>query len=196
MMSELEKKIIELFKPPFKYDNHGYYIADVEGKKVLDIRGWGVIQKEKNADLLQDTLGEMIAKSLNEMYHKKKETHNYYFPELKLPISKQEALDFDRKKYTEDYVIGLCNKLIPKINGIITINYDEIVENSKSQYPFEVFRWDALDDEFLNCKKILREKAISELTKIYLKEGIQINILCMPISDNGCYFRRISFRFI
>lgn len=71
MKNELEEKILELFKPPFKYDNHGYYVSDSDGKKVLDIRGWGIIQKQKDPELLQDTMGEMIVKSFNEMYYQK-----------------------------------------------------------------------------------------------------------------------------
>lgn len=120
--------------------------------------------------------------------------------ELMLPISKTEAAQFDREKYEEEFVISLCNKLIPKINGIITVNYNEIVEKSKSQYPFEVFGWKALDDEFIDAKQELREKAIEKLTEIYLHEGISIMIFCVPFSNNekqnNGYFRRISFRFI
>jgi len=122
------------------------------------------------------------------------------FIELKMPISKLEAIQFNVQKYEDDFVILLCNKLIPKINGIITTNHVEILEKSKSQYPFEVFGWKALDDEFIDCKKELRERAIEELTKLYSTEGIKICIFFQPFSENGKnnngYFRRISFRFI
>jgi hypothetical protein len=121
------------------------------------------------------------------------------FLELKIPISKLEAIQFDIEKYEKEYVICLCNKLIPKINGIVTTNHAEILEKSKSQYPFEVFGWKALDDEFLDSKEKLRTEAIEELTKLYSKEGIEISIFCVPMNNdeyrNHGYFRRISFRF-
>lgn len=120
--------------------------------------------------------------------------------ELKSPISKLEAINFDIEKYENDFVILLCNKLIPKINGIITANHAEILEKSKSQYPFEVFGWKALDDEFIDSKKELRERAIEELEKLYSTEGIKISIFFQPFSQdeqrNNGYFRRISFRFV
>lgn len=112
------------------------------------------------------------------------------FLELMLPISKEEAAQLDRTKYEEEYVIRLCNKLIPKINGIVTVNYDEIKEKSKLSYPFELFSWSALDEEFTSSKKELQEKAISTLTEMYVKEGIKIKILCEHT------FRRISIVFI
>lgn len=122
------------------------------------------------------------------------------FIELKMPISKLEAIQFDVKKYEDDCVILLCNKLIPKINGIITTNHEEILEKSKSQYPFEIFGWKAIDEEFLDCKKELRERAISKLEEIYKHEGIQISIFCVPMNPiqylPSGYFRRISFRFV
>ncbi len=122
------------------------------------------------------------------------------FIELKMPISKLEAIQFDVKKYEDDCVILLCNKLIPKINGIVTTNHEEILEKSKSQYPFEVFGWKALDDEFMSSKESLRNRAIEELEKIYLQQQIKISIFCVPFSNdeyrNQGYFKRISFRFI
>lgn len=120
--------------------------------------------------------------------------------ELMQPISKLEAINFDVEKYENDFVILLCNKLIPKINGIITVNHKEIIEKSKSQYPFEVFAWKALDEEFIDAKQELRERCIEELKKLYLKEGIEISIFCVPMNPiqylPSGYFRRISFRFI
>lgn len=122
------------------------------------------------------------------------------FIDLKSPISKLEAIQFDIEKYEEEYVILLCNKLIPKINGIVMANHKEILEKSKSQYPFEVFAWKALDDEFIDAKKELREKAIQKLTEIYRNEEIEISIVCVPMNPiqhlPSGYFRRISFRFL
>jgi len=70
--NELEQKILQVFKLPLIYDNHGQFITDSDGKKVSDIRGWGVLQYQKNSpELLQDTLGEMLVKSFNEKYLKK-----------------------------------------------------------------------------------------------------------------------------
>lgn len=68
---ELEKKILEIYKLPLSYDNHGQFIIDAEEKKVADVRGWGVLQYKKDAELLQDTLGEMLVKAFNEKYGSK-----------------------------------------------------------------------------------------------------------------------------
>lgn len=144
-----------------------------------------------------------IATVLTEIYDthfiEKPVVKNYdKFIELKLPISKQEALQYDRNKHSEEQIILMCNKLIPKINGAITIHYDEIAEKSKSQYPFELFGWKELDDDFLYYEE-RRDKVIKTISDIYLKEGIEIKIFCSPMSNNdksGKYFRRISFRFI
>jgi hypothetical protein len=71
-LNEFEQKILEVFKLPFSYDSDGQFITDAQGKKVSDIRGWGVLQYQKNnPELLQDTLGEMLVKAFNEKYSKK-----------------------------------------------------------------------------------------------------------------------------
>lgn len=67
---ELEKKILEIYKLPLSYDNHGQFIVDAEEKKVADVRGWGTLQYQKNGEQLQDTLGEMLVKAFNEKYNK------------------------------------------------------------------------------------------------------------------------------
>lgn len=66
----LENKILEIYKLPLKYDNHGQFIVDSEEKKVADIRGWGTLQYHKDAEQLQDTLGEMLVKAFHEKYGK------------------------------------------------------------------------------------------------------------------------------
>ncbi len=65
---ELEEKILQIYKLPLSYDNNGQFIIDAQQQKVADVRGWGVLQYQKNGELLQDTLGEMLVKSFNEKY--------------------------------------------------------------------------------------------------------------------------------
>lgn len=72
---------LELYNPPFKYQ-YGYIfdrdnntVADmdsIDGEKrlVLRIRGWGRISYYKNAEALQDEIGEHIAKALTEYWVK------------------------------------------------------------------------------------------------------------------------------
>lgn len=52
-------------KKPFYYDQYGQMIFDSEGKMIVDIRGWGWIQKLDNAEKRQDEVGEMFADFLN-----------------------------------------------------------------------------------------------------------------------------------
>lgn len=56
------------FTPPFEYDPHGQSIIDKDNKQVVDIRGWGHLQKlgEPCASSIQDNLGEEITNFLNE----------------------------------------------------------------------------------------------------------------------------------
>lgn len=64
----LENEILNIYKLPLSYDNHGQFIVDAEEKKVADVRGWGTLQYHKDAEQLQDTLGEMLVKAFNEKY--------------------------------------------------------------------------------------------------------------------------------
>jgi len=65
---ELEKKLLEIYKLPLSYDKDGQFIIDAEEKNVADVRGWGILQHHNDAELLQDTLGEMLVKAFNEKY--------------------------------------------------------------------------------------------------------------------------------
>jgi hypothetical protein len=66
-----EQKILEVYQLPLSYDRDSQSIFDAKGKMISDIRGWGFLQYKKDAEKLQDTLGEMIAKAFNEKYSKK-----------------------------------------------------------------------------------------------------------------------------
>ena len=54
---------------PVRYDK-GYStsIFDKERNKVLDIRGWGRLQYMEDRHILQDEIGEFVAKAINEKY--------------------------------------------------------------------------------------------------------------------------------
>ena len=69
-LTKIEKEVLSKFKLPLKYDNHGQMIFDAKNQKVADVRAWGYLQYFPDAELLQDTLGEMIVKSFNEKYAK------------------------------------------------------------------------------------------------------------------------------
>lgn len=76
MKSPPEKKVLEIFKPPFKYDPHGQMIWDSNNEMFLMLRGWGYLTgtgglnlPDSEAAEIQDMLGEMIAKAMNEKYH-------------------------------------------------------------------------------------------------------------------------------
>ena len=71
MDDKIEKVVLSKFKLPLKYDNHGQFILDSNGRMVADVRAWGYLQYFPDAEKLQDTLGEMITKAFNEKY-----THN------------------------------------------------------------------------------------------------------------------------
>jgi hypothetical protein len=70
-ITEIEKEVLGKFKLPVRYDNHGQYIFDADNQMVADVRAWGYLERFDNAELLQDTLGEMIAKAFNEKYQPK-----------------------------------------------------------------------------------------------------------------------------
>jgi hypothetical protein len=66
-----ERKILEVHKLPLSYDIDSKSIFDATGNMISNIRGWGFLQYQKDAEKLQDTLGEMFIKSFNEKYSKK-----------------------------------------------------------------------------------------------------------------------------
>ena len=71
-ITEIEKEVLSKFKLPLKYDNTGQYIWDANDEMVAMVRSWGHLKYSANPELLQDTLGEMIAKAFNEKYNTKK----------------------------------------------------------------------------------------------------------------------------
>lgn len=53
-------------KLPLQYDSEGQFIFDSENKMVMEVRGWGWIQKNENPEQFQDDLGNKIVEILNE----------------------------------------------------------------------------------------------------------------------------------
>ena len=51
---------------PVKYEKYGTQILDSKNNKVLDIRGWGRIQKMDHPEERQDEIGEWIASLMND----------------------------------------------------------------------------------------------------------------------------------
>ena len=67
------------WKAPFRYVDTGSYIADANGDKMLDIRGWGHLTgrgahalSDEVAEKIQDQLGEHVAAILNADWPKTK----------------------------------------------------------------------------------------------------------------------------
>ena len=61
------KTIFQILKPPFRYDDYGQMIFDSNNNLVANVRMWGLLSKEPNAEDLQDGFGQMMADSLNKM---------------------------------------------------------------------------------------------------------------------------------
>jgi hypothetical protein len=61
---ELER-ILEVYKAPFHYDPHGQMIFDSLNHQILDIRGWGYLQKFPDAIVIQDNVGKLVEEFLN-----------------------------------------------------------------------------------------------------------------------------------
>lgn len=59
------KNIFEILKPPFYYDDYGQKIFDKDNNIALDVKAWGLIQREENAEEIQDNFGKMVAEALN-----------------------------------------------------------------------------------------------------------------------------------
>lgn len=64
-MNKLKKKVLKAFRPPFVYEPYAQMIMDDKGKHVLDIRGWGYLQKFEDAEDIQDSMGKLVTKLLN-----------------------------------------------------------------------------------------------------------------------------------
>ena len=69
---------IDLYTEPFTFQ-HGYIfdakgsmVADEAGANIARVRGWGMIGGMVNAEELQDTVGEIIAKALTEYWQRNK----------------------------------------------------------------------------------------------------------------------------
>lgn len=84
-MSELRKRALALYTPPFFYDKRGGYIWDtkqnmvadnhVDGDQVLRVRGWGRIVYMENPEELQDEFGAMLAEALTEYVDRRNAIH-------------------------------------------------------------------------------------------------------------------------
>jgi len=72
----MREKALQLYKAPFRheygyiFDSEGQMVADDAGESVTRVRGWGRIGQMENAELLQDTVGDMIAEALTEYWNK------------------------------------------------------------------------------------------------------------------------------
>jgi len=63
-----EELAIDSIDFPVKYEKYGQTILDVNNHKVLDIRGWGRIQKLSEPEKRQDAIGELVASLLNDKW--------------------------------------------------------------------------------------------------------------------------------
>ena len=64
----LLEKVFSEIKYPVTYDEGSQSISDAEGKKLLDVRGWGWMQKFEQGAEMQDAFGNEIAGAINEYY--------------------------------------------------------------------------------------------------------------------------------
>ena len=67
-VTEPEKLVLQHIKLPLSIDQMSRYIFDANSNMIAETRGWGWIQYKKDAELIQDTLGEMIVKAFNKVY--------------------------------------------------------------------------------------------------------------------------------
>lgn len=65
-----QQKVLHAFVFPIKFDSSSGYFFDQNNQMVAQVRAWGYLENEfgPDADLVQDTLGEMIAIAFNEKY--------------------------------------------------------------------------------------------------------------------------------
>lgn len=68
----IQDKIDRAFVFPIKFDPGSGYFFDQNNQMVAQVRAWGHLENEfgPDAELVQDTLGEMIATAFNEKYCK------------------------------------------------------------------------------------------------------------------------------
>lgn len=66
------KRIFEVYKGPFKYDQNGQYVFDNHDHMVIDIRGWGYLQRFVDGEQIQDNVGKLITQLLNQQYEQVK----------------------------------------------------------------------------------------------------------------------------
>ena len=59
------KKVLDILKPPFRYDPEGQQIFDSNNNLVLDVRAWGKLQNYENGEKLQDDFGKFTVDRLN-----------------------------------------------------------------------------------------------------------------------------------
>ena len=65
---ELLSSVVAKIKWPCYYDKHSQFVFDQDGKMIIDIRGWGWIQKlGPDAEKMQDAFGERIVELINSM---------------------------------------------------------------------------------------------------------------------------------
>lgn len=81
-MTPIEKAALDLYTPPFTFDEMGGKIWDAKGNMAADngdietymarVRGWGRIQylKDFEPEELQDAVGEHMAKAMTEYWEK------------------------------------------------------------------------------------------------------------------------------
>jgi GTP-binding protein EngB required for normal cell division len=58
-------RIFEVYKAPFTYEEYGQFIFDKENQMIVDIRGWGYLQRFSDAVQIQDNVGKLITDFLN-----------------------------------------------------------------------------------------------------------------------------------
>jgi hypothetical protein len=70
----LSSEAMALYKPPFRhecgyiFDAAHQMVADEAGNHLLEVRGWGRIGSMKDAENLQDKVGDIIAVALTEYW--------------------------------------------------------------------------------------------------------------------------------
>lgn len=87
---EENKLVRETIAFPVRYDKYQQTIWDAKGMMVCDIRGWGKIQFMKRSEERQDSIGEKIAKLLNEFEdNEKQDILNSPGPKAVTPVRKK-----------------------------------------------------------------------------------------------------------
>ena len=72
MSNEVKKRILEYFKPPFRYDSHGTYVRDSENHMVVDIRWRWAIQYIDKPEEKQDWVWKLVTHLLNKYFAENK----------------------------------------------------------------------------------------------------------------------------